>query len=162
MWIIVDNSSGKCLAIDVNLTTSFIVMICFYDERYYVPLTSAVNNGEESQERRCTCECAPYFFIAALLLGSLLESLQTTHTQNINSWIINLFVVLLCGSFLPYYVRQLSAVNNGEENQERRRTCECAPYFFLLVTTVTNSCILLFIKFYMHIYVLLASIFVLI
>ena len=31
-------------------------------ERYYVPLTSAVNNGDEIRERRCTCECAPYFF----------------------------------------------------------------------------------------------------
>ena len=37
---------------------------------------------------------------------------------------------------MRYYVPQLSAVNNGEESQERRCTCECAPYFFLLRTTV--------------------------
>ena len=50
------------LAMIVWYTTKFLDLSWFLCERYYVPLTSAVNNGEESQERRCTCECAPYFF----------------------------------------------------------------------------------------------------
>ena len=39
-----------------------------------------MNNGEESQERRCTCECAPYFFFVIAQLDKYFDELVDYHS----------------------------------------------------------------------------------
>ena len=72
--------------------------------------------------------CKFIYIIILLLLSLLLTIKKETNLLKANKLVFSFFYGFY--GFVPYYVRQLSAVNNGEESQERRRTCECAPYFF--------------------------------
>ena len=128
--LIVDNRQWYLIAMFIESPQLLSFCCDLFVQPYYVRLTSAVNNVRKSQERRCTCECAPYFF---LQLHNYARQYSSNHTR-LNALIelckISIFVGLPCVILERYYVPLTSAVNNGEESQERRCTCECAPYFF--------------------------------